>query len=77
MQLKTVNLTHYVFSAGPADSDAPLTDIAYVPGSIVSWGFTGTIVGVYATSNGENGTAEAYVSEWRYEGGGQVVENLL
>ncbi|KAF2690224.1 glycoside hydrolase family 43 protein [Lentithecium fluviatile CBS 122367] len=74
-ELKAVNVTHYTFAAGPAGSKEPLTVFAYVPGNIVSWGFTGTLVGVYATSNGGNGTAEAYVGNWRYKGWGQVREN--
>ena len=74
MEIKTVNTTHYSFSAGPASSNAPLKVFACAPGSIVSWGFTGTLLGVYATSNGGNGTQPAYVSNWNYLGWGQVRE---
>lgn len=74
-ELKTVNTTHYSFAAGRAASKAPLTVFAYVPGDIVSWGFTGTLVGVYATSNGGNGTEAAYVRNWTYEGWGQIRDN--
>ncbi|PKY01638.1 xylosidase : arabinofuranosidase [Aspergillus campestris IBT 28561] len=37
--------------------------------------FTGTLVGVYATSNGGSGQTEAYVSRWRYEGQGQKIDH--
>ena len=75
LEIKTVNVTHYTFSAGVADSSDALTVLAYVPGSIVSWGFTGTLLGVYATSNGGNGTTPAYFTNWNYRGWGQVREN--
>ena len=35
----------------------------------------GTLVGVYATSNGGNGTTESYFSRWRYMGRGQDIGN--
>lgn len=73
LQIRTVNTTHYSFSAGPVGK--PLQIFAYAPGDIVSWGFTGTLVGVYATGNGRNGTEAAYVSNWDYVGWGQVREN--
>ena len=74
-ELKTVNITHYSFSAAPVGE--PLHVFAYTPGDIVSWGFTGTLAGVYATSNGGNGTTEAFVTNWGYKGWGQVRENPL
>ncbi|KAF2116260.1 xylosidase : arab-like proteininofuranosidase [Lophiotrema nucula] len=72
-ELKTVNVTHYSFAVSPVGTQ-PLVFV-YVPGDIVSWGFTGTLVGVYATSNGGNGTSPAYFSHWNYAGLGQVREN--
>lgn len=36
--------------------------------------YLGALVGVYATSNGGNGTSEAYVSNWRYQGQGQYLD---
>lgn len=71
MEIKAFNLTHYSLSAGPAHAQSQMQTFAYVPGSIVSWGFTGTLVGVYATSNGGNGTTDAYISNWKYTGQGQ------
>jgi hypothetical protein len=35
----------------------------------------GTLVGVYATSNGGEGVTESYISRWRYEGLAQEVDN--
>lgn len=32
----------------------------------------GTLLGVYATTNGRNGSTEAYVSDWTYVGQGQI-----
>jgi hypothetical protein len=36
---------------------------------------SGTLVGVYATSNGGKGATESYISRWRYEGLAQEVDN--
>jgi hypothetical protein len=74
MSLRAVNVTHYVFGAGPADGSVSIQDFAYVGGDIISWGFTGALVGAYATSNGGNGTAAAYITGWNYQGWGQVRE---
>jgi hypothetical protein len=75
LSLRAVNVTHYAFGAGPADGSVPIQDIAYVGGDIISWGFTGALVGAYATSNGGDGTAAAYITNWNYQGWGQVREN--
>ncbi|CAN9391575.1 unnamed protein product [Alternaria alternata] len=75
LSLRAVNVTHYAFGAGPADGSVPIQDFAYVGGDIISWGFTGALVGAYATSNGGIGTTEAYVTNWNYQGWGQVREN--
>lgn len=75
MILKTVNITHYAFGAGPADGSVPIRTLAHVPGDIISWGFTGALLGAYATTNGGNGSAEAYVTNWNYRGWGQVRDN--
>ncbi|KAF2642550.1 xylosidase : arab-like proteininofuranosidase [Massarina eburnea CBS 473.64] len=71
-EIRTANETHYTFAVGAVNSEDPLTILAYVPGDIVSWGFTGTLVGVYATSNGGEGKTEAFVSNWSYVSEGQV-----
>lgn len=71
MEIKAVNETHFSFAVGRAESKE-LTVLTRAPGDIVSWGFTGTLLGVYATSNGGNGTQMAYVSDWTYTGEGQI-----
>ncbi|KAJ7590635.1 xylosidase : arab-like proteininofuranosidase [Mycena floridula] len=72
LEIKAVNLTHYAFSAALADQSAMQT-IAFGLAADVSFAFTGTLVGIYATTNGngDQGTP-TYFSEWRYEGLGQV-----
>ncbi|KAF2036669.1 xylosidase : arab-like proteininofuranosidase [Setomelanomma holmii] len=74
LSLRTVNQTHYEFGAGPADGSDRPRSIAVVSGEIISWGFTGALVGAYATSNGGTGKTSAYVTDWHYEGWGQVRE---
>ncbi|EKG13464.1 Glycoside hydrolase family 43 [Macrophomina phaseolina MS6] len=74
LEIKASNVTHYAFSAGPTAHQSQMMTVAYGAGSLVSWGFTGTLVGVYATTNGGNGTTDAYVSRWRYQGQGQFID---
>lgn len=74
MEIKAFNLTHLSFSAGPASAMSKMQTIAYGAGSLVSYGFTGTILGVYATSNGGEATDYAYVSKWTYQGQGQFLD---
>ena len=73
MEIKAINSTHYSFSSGPADAMSMMLTVGYGAGSLVSFGFTGTLVGVYATSNGGNITEDAYFSKWRYQGQGQFL----
>ncbi|KAJ6618881.1 xylosidase : arab-like proteininofuranosidase [Mycena sp. CBHHK59/15] len=73
LEIRADNLTHYKFSysrAGRSSSEMVLA--GYGVSADVSWGFTGTLLGVYATGNGQNATTAAYVSKWRYEGIKQV-----
>jgi len=74
MEIKAFNLTHYSFSAGPVGAMSEMRQFGLAPGAIVSWGFTGTLVGVYATTNGgaQVGTP-AYFGEWMYHGQGQYI----
>lgn len=77
LEIKAFNLTHYSFSAGPAGHMSAMQTIGYGAGSVVSYGFTGTLVGVYATTNGmgdygtQGNATKAYVSNWVYQGQGQ------
>lgn len=74
--LTAVNETHYSFGARVKGSRRDTNRlIAYVPGEIISWGFTGAIVGAYNTANGGKGKAPAYLSNWYYQGLGDVREN--
>jgi hypothetical protein len=76
-QINAFNWTHYAFAAGPAGKQHALQTYGYGQGAQMSWGFTGTLAGVYATTNGRAGSAngefEAGVSDWRYNGLGQVI----
>ena len=75
LQLNAINETHYTFAAKLKNNPESRRIIAYVPGEIISWGFTGAIVGAYATSNGGKGMTPAYISRWWYQGLGDVNEN--
>ncbi|TFK40481.1 arabinofuranosidase [Crucibulum laeve] len=70
MEIKAVNVTHYSMSAGLANArNGEKMTIAYAPGEILSWGFTGTLLGVFATTNGgkvTDSSAPAYFSNWLY-----------
>ncbi|KAM0168013.1 hypothetical protein ACHAPF_011423 [Botrytis cinerea] len=71
------NDTYYKFYASSSSSPNNTLIVGRAPGSILSGGmgdFTGSLVGVYATSNGGNGSAPAYVSRWRYQGIAQEVD---
>ncbi|TFY62563.1 hypothetical protein EVJ58_g3774 [Rhodofomes roseus] len=70
-EIKAFNLTHYSFAAGPADARSQMQTFGYGLAADVSWGFTGTLIGIYATTNGGEGTAPAYFSVWTYVGQGQ------
>ncbi|KAF2228993.1 glycoside hydrolase family 43 protein [Viridothelium virens] len=73
LQIQACNLTHYAFGAAPVGAAHEMLTLGYGEAAAVSYGFTGTLVGVYATTNGgEEGGVEAYVGDWRYEGMGQV-----
>ncbi|KAK5131942.1 hypothetical protein LTR08_000454 [Meristemomyces frigidus] len=78
LQIKASNTTHYALSAGPPGHEHLLQTVGWTPAAAVSFGFTGTLCGVFATTNGRvvNGSApsalRAWVGGWRYEGQGQV-----
>lgn len=74
MEIKAFNVTHYAFSAGPADARSQMVTVGVAPASVVSCCFTGSFVGVYATSNGGGGMEPAYFSKWRYVGQGQYLD---
>jgi hypothetical protein len=72
LEVRADNATHYVFRFGPAKRTAEMREIAIWSNDAVSWGFTGVLLGAYATSNGGNGTAAGYISRWRYASRGQI-----
>ncbi|KAF9633296.1 Glycoside hydrolase family 43 [Lasiodiplodia theobromae] len=79
LEVRAANVTHFTFSVGVAsesqEDDVQMAVVGYAEGSLLSGGYTGTILGAYATSNGVvgNGTSKAFVSRWRYQGQGQYI----
>ncbi|KAI0871735.1 glycoside hydrolase family 43 protein [Hypoxylon argillaceum] len=71
LEIRASNVSHYVFSAGPAGAMSRMKTFLEVSNEPVSWGFTGVLLGVYCTGNGNNGTTPAYFSRWRYTPQGQ------
>ncbi|KAH3275516.1 hypothetical protein KXW55_006888 [Aspergillus fumigatus] len=77
LEIQAVSDTEYVFAAAPARHPAQRQIISRANSLIVSGDtgrFTGSLVGVYATSNGGAGSTPAYISRWRYEGRGQMID---
>ncbi|TIA47134.1 xylosidase : arabinofuranosidase [Aureobasidium pullulans] len=74
LQIQAYNTTHFSFSAGPRGGKTQ--QIAAVPATLVSNGFTGSFVGVYATNNGNTkSNTPSYISNWVYQGQGQYIGN--
>ncbi|KAI4738422.1 xylosidase : arabinofuranosidase [Aureobasidium sp. EXF-12298] len=74
LQIQAYNITHFSFSAGPKGGQ--IKQIATIPATLVSNGFTGSFVGVYATNNGNvKGKTPSYISNWVYQGQGQYIGN--
>ncbi|KAL5362574.1 glycosyl hydrolase [Aspergillus floccosus] len=77
IQIKALNWTHYSFAAGPRDAQHLIQTYGFARGEQLSWGFTGTLIGPYATTNGregsENGAFEAAVGNWTYIPQGQII----
>ncbi|KAI0103991.1 glycosyl hydrolase [Nemania sp. FL0031] len=71
LEIRASNVSHYVFSAGPAGAMSRMKTLLEVSNEPVSWGFTGVLLGVYCTNNGRNTTTPAYFSHWRYTPQGQ------
>ena len=82
LSVKAENSTHYALSAASVATPWQSILMGQAPGSLLSGGmgdFTGTLVGVYATTNGngDNATAKAYVTNWRYQGLGQEIDHEI
>ncbi|KAJ4408452.1 hypothetical protein N0V82_009681 [Gnomoniopsis sp. IMI 355080] len=70
LRVRTLNDTFYEFSAASAASRGDDIVLGVGSAEILSGGagkYTGTLLGVYATSNGGNGSTSAYFGRWRYE----------
>ncbi|KAI7262877.1 glycoside hydrolase family 43 protein, partial [Hortaea werneckii] len=52
LEIKATNRTHYALSAAPAGAEHVRQTLGYAPAAGVSYGFTGALVGVYASVNG-------------------------
>ncbi|KAK7750793.1 hypothetical protein SLS62_007346 [Diatrype stigma] len=75
LEIRASNMTHYSFSAGPADAMSEMQTVLDVSNEAVSWGFTGVILGVYCTTNGQGGEGTpAYISKWSYIPQGQFMD---
>lgn len=80
LEVQAANATHYTFSAGKVETSegasVEMQVVGFVAANLVSGGYTGTLVGAYATTHGasSNHTVKAYVSRWRYKGQGQEVD---
>ncbi|KAB8256634.1 glycosyl hydrolase [Aspergillus pseudonomiae] len=77
MEIKAFNWTNYSFAAGPRDAKHLMQTYGVARGGQLSAGFTGTLVGPYATTNGRagsvNGEFEVSVGNWTYLPQGQVI----
>ena len=80
--VKAENSTHYSLSAASVATPWQPILMGQAPASLLSGGmgdFTGTLVGAYATTNGngDNATTKAYVTNWRYQGLGQEIDHEI
>lgn len=69
LRVRTLNDTSYELSAASAASRGEVIVLGVGSAGILSGGagmYTGTLLGVYATSNGGNGSTPAYFGRWRY-----------
>jgi len=69
MKIQAVNASTYVFSYAEVKKGTFVQwkIVGYGDASEVSGGFTGTMVGLYATGNGKNSTSPAYFSNFNYD----------
>ncbi|KAK1722676.1 beta-xylosidase [Colletotrichum acutatum] len=76
LQIEAVNSTHFAFSAGLTGlrKDSNLRVFGHCKGTELVPYYSGSVVGVYATSNGKHGEQafETYISNWRYSGTRQL-----
>jgi hypothetical protein len=85
LQVKTLNETHYEFSAMPLSIPGAAMKIGIASAQLVSGGsgtFVGSLIGTYATCNGAGSASKCpdggnlYVNRWRYTGDGQIISAI-
>ncbi|KAK3984604.1 Non-reducing end alpha-L-arabinofuranosidase BoGH43B [Cladorrhinum sp. PSN332] len=69
LEIRARNETHFEFGVGLKGNDTKTVGVG--GNEVVSWGFTGTLLGIYSTNNGKGGTTPGYFSNWRYVPQGQ------
>ncbi|KAK5653367.1 hypothetical protein OQA88_9059 [Cercophora sp. LCS_1] len=72
LEIKAVTSSHYAFGVGKAGGEIKTVKVA--DNDAVSWGFTGVILGAFATRNGGEGKTAAAINAWEYKGEGQARE---
>ncbi|KAH6879880.1 concanavalin A-like lectin/glucanase domain-containing protein [Thelonectria olida] len=78
LTIRAENATHYTFYAASASKPREMHRLGQAPATVVTGGmgpFTGCQIGVYSTTNGGTGSAEAYISRWRYYNIAQEIGN--
>ncbi|KAF9892135.1 hypothetical protein FE257_002541 [Aspergillus nanangensis] len=78
LEIQAVSDSQYAFSVSSARKPGQKKVIGRADSRLVSGDtgrFTGSLVGAYATSNGGSGSTEAYISRWKYDGQGQMIDH--
>ncbi|EHK98584.1 putative Xylosidase/arabinosidase [Glarea lozoyensis 74030] len=57
--IEATSLTHYAMSVAPTGEEKERIIVGYANGLGLTWGFTGALLGVYATTNGAQGNFSA------------------
>lgn len=77
IEVKAFNWTHYSFAAAPRNAQHLMTTYGSARGEQLSYGFTGALLGPYATTNGRatslDGAFEVAVGNWSYLPQGQII----
>ncbi|KAK4232511.1 Non-reducing end alpha-L-arabinofuranosidase BoGH43B [Podospora fimiseda] len=70
LEIRARNETHFEFGFG-LKGGGDIKIVAVSGNEVLSWGFTGALLGVYCTNNGNGGTTPGYFSNWSYVPRGQ------
>jgi len=73
LRVQAVNASTYEFSYTSGITPQEWTTLGYGDVHQVSWGFAGTVIGMYATGNGRWSTTPAYFGNFIYEGVAGVI----